>query len=109
MKSLLFAALLILQLHAQACTFEDYIVRYNRIYSSEEERAARLEIFNQRMEQIEKSNSEGHSYVLGCTKWTDRFTSEMQGKLKFTQKHFPKTRSVRLLILRLRLEHRMIS
>lgn len=55
------------------CTsFEEYMVEFNRTYSGEEKEARRA-IFERNLELINSVEESGSTYVLGLTRWSDRF------------------------------------
>jgi C1A family cysteine protease len=51
--------------------FLDFIGKYNKVYSNDDEASARFAIFADNMAYIDAHNAEGHSYTLGMNEFTD--------------------------------------
>jgi len=58
--------------------FELYVSKYNRIYSSADEKMKRFEVFKENMHFIQGTNSKQSSYKLGWTPFTDMSSEEFR-------------------------------
>lgn len=70
MMALVFLLLLLVQIYS--LTFEEFMVKFNRTYASQEEKSMREALYDQKVAEWEQFNSEGHGYTLGPTKFADR-------------------------------------
>jgi len=68
--------------------FGEFISQFNKVYSSEEEKAARYEIFKANILRIRARNSEGRGFSLGINQFADLSPSEF--KTKYTGKLKPR-------------------
>ena len=51
--------------------FESFKLRANRTYNSPAEEEMRFGVFQENLRNMEKHNSEGHSWTMGVTKFAD--------------------------------------
>ena len=61
-------------------SWQDWIIKQNKIYSTEEEKQIRYKIFCDNYDQIEKHNKENHSWKMGLNDFADLSPEEFKQK-----------------------------
>lgn len=73
---------LLLSIKVLPLSFEEYVLEFDRVYASEEEKSMREALYYQKMAYWDQFNSEGHGYTLGPTKFADRTSKEIAGTIE---------------------------